>query len=112
MPARSLNKCVPPSIAIGNANTASHIRGNGRRRRRSSHHTRAPNGMLVYKETIRSDQATLYPMAGDPTNWRRMTGSSVVLQADWISAREYMGFGPKRKNERCGSWWHWKEYTR
>jgi hypothetical protein len=64
---------------------------------------------LVYMETMRSDQATFHPIAGLPINWRRMSGSSVGFQAEWISLREYINFGPKKKKERSGSWWHKKE---
>jgi hypothetical protein len=45
-------------------------------------------------------------------NWRRIMGLRVFCQAAWTSLSEYMGWGPKKKNERSGSWWQKKEYIK
>jgi hypothetical protein len=98
---------LKPSRAIGRSRKASPQSGSGRTRRRSVQKSRLNSNRLPYMAAIRSDQATFQPSSGLPTNWRRITGLVVSCQAAWTSARESMGRGPKRKKERCGSWWHW-----
>lgn len=56
-------------------------------RLRMGYQTQAKNKILVYIETIRSDQATFQPILGVPINWRSSTRSVVERQADWISVR-------------------------
>src|ERR1700690_3253898 len=103
IPAKSLNRCVPPSNTIGSRKRINAHHGNGFTLRRNGDQASANNQMLVYSETMRSDQATFQPITSLPVNCRRTHGLRVFFHAAWISVRGDMGFCPKRKNDRSGN---------